>query len=233
MIRLLWILALAILFSNLAYSQESNIKEESKNYFVGGNIGFTSQKNPNFSSPIISVPGITPFIVFGNTSKRTNYNFSIYIGKNLTKNWSGAINMSYSSSLSITDNFSSVNGMPLEIENQVRGIDFGVFTRYTFATDNKLQFYLQPFLRYSLGNQDLLQDGLELSAQESNSINLGFSVGALYDINDKWRIILTSSAMTYRTGTWNVSGSDLDNNFSTFDTFINLSSLRFGGEYIF
>ena len=222
------LLSLLFLFCNLVMAQEEISFDR---YVVGGSMNFTVEKNSfptYFNWNIVGVNTIREDV------RNTIFSISPYLGKELNPNWILGIQSDYRiTSLKVED--VNVFNQPERV-TLIRSSDqigFGLFARYTFTPDKAFNFFLQPQVDYNLFSEEETQDSEVTQEETANFLQLGVGAGILYNINQRWRLLLRTAGIQYITGTWEDVDANTKRNFSSFNSSIRFSSIFFGLEMRF
>ena len=229
--KLLFITAFLFAFQ-LSYSQESEIN---RNYILGGSISYSNQTNGNSYNLFSNLVG-NP-IVINNLNLVKSYSVitNLYFGKMINKHWTLGINtnLSYLNNqyelTIISDNVISTRLRT----NSSRQISGGIFARYVFNPDQKVNFFVESSINYSNIFQTSILDNDETTKVNSkiNSLQCSIPVGIFYNINDRFRVMLRTSAINYTYGYYAQAESE-PKSFNNFNASINLSSFAVGFEIL-
>jgi len=267
------ILAISVIIFGInctAYTQE-NTEPKQLNYFVGGTANYshsTNDRTPN---------GVgTTFVLRTNITETiaTSYSFAPQIGRRISDHILTGIRFSYGKSKSeivsqVPLGQITVSPWPTNPDQELTPLLFAnmtsqrceanyygsIFLRYIVNPKNKLQFYAEPSLSYSVTNSDHL--GAIISNEridetiESKAGFLSIGMGLMYSISDRFRLVSRFGRITYEKGTSEVeikrtqievvdvtvmlapqlTLESID--FSSFTTDFKLSNIQFGVEYLF
>ncbi len=200
-------LTLLLLISISLSGQEES--SSSNNWVLGGSfsINYTGSGADDISS-----------------NNSNTYIFSPYVGKQLHPNWllGSRINLSFSDF-----SFEQETGGSLEdLGTDFRNLSLEFFSRYAFAPEKKLSFYLEPNVRYGYSKLTSISlnasGGLQNITDSANFFSIGIGAGFMYDINDKIRILA-------RIGDASFIGGRTD----SFNLGLDLSRISFGVEFKF
>jgi len=233
------------------------------NYFVGGAASFSTSTNDN-------TPDIVGTIIISNPSvddiKTTSYSFSPTMGRRISEHLSVGLRLRYAYTSVSTESTSMLQFIPsgppvVSRNNRIeRSYGAGIFARYSFNPQNKLQFYVEPMISYAKSTSDftgIISDRLTVEDIDNNSASLSAGVGLMYNVSDRFRLITRLGGLSYETGSIDTrtrtriadtnqdiftgsTGTMLfteDNmssrNFSTFATNFSIANIQFGAEYLF
>jgi hypothetical protein len=224
------ILLLLSIFSFInIYSQE---EERYNNYFLGGSFNFTSQDN---TYPI-SALGINSGIggIYSNSTENTrNIVFSIspYIGKQINAFWDMGLKLDYRlGNYKAYDQIDFLSQLPYDFERKSNQFGVGIFSRYNFNRDSKLNVYFQPYASYYLLNEEAFRNETATQKETASYIDIGVGIGLTYQLNEKFRVLANFGGLNYVTGSWEIEDTDTSKDFSSFNSTLRLSSLSFGLE---
>lgn len=219
---------LLILFILIFQGLNAQEEEITNKYVLGGTINFSTQNNAYPFSTFSVNSGIGGiFSSSSNDIKNANFAISPYIGKEINSHWVGGIQIDLRRAIFKFRNAQSSSG---EFERKSSQIGFGIFARYMFNPENKFVFFLQPSLEYNaLKEEEYFQSELD---QESKSkfIEARINLGVVYNINEKFRLILRAGGLFFVDGKWEEIDTDNEIEFSSFSANLNLSNIFFGFE---
>ena len=201
-------------------------------YVLGGSMGFNSQSN---TFPILILGNVSPIgTLFSNSTDdvtSSNFSFTPYFGKEINPNVLIGAQLHFGTG-SYDSKSTNIIGQPgaLNFERSNAELGFGIFTRYTFNPEQRLNFFLQPFVEYRTSREEVTLDGVLEREEKANFIQAGMSIGALYSINDRVRATLRAGVINYINGSWEIVDTDTDRSFSSFGANLNLANISFGVE---
>lgn len=228
-------LSLIAFFMSIFFSicaQETIVNNK---FIVGGSVNFLSQANTNplNINGFNQVGGI--FFYDTNDTKNTSFSISPYFGKELSEHWTLGLQLDYR-----YGNYTAFDIYFFNSNQEVKDLNrisnqFGVtiFSRYMLNPSHKLNFYIQPYLRYNTSNNTQRLDNDINFEQLTSSIRAGAGLGALYHLNNRWRLTLRNGGLYYENGKWEIKDIEQTENFSSFRMDLNLSNTFFGLEMTF
>lgn len=219
--------ALLILSSFNAFSQEEN-----NNIILGGALNFYHLKDSN--------PGPTSFISTpqGGSTLQTvsqtisnSFTISPYLGKEIKKSLIVGLQFDYGIR-NFTQNSLSFSGQSVSSSfgRNTNQVGVGVFTRHTIRPEKQFALFLQPRLRFNLEQEELLQNQIINREERSVSGEIGAGFGLIFNVNQKFRIIMRSAGIRYLRGQRRIIDTDFNEGFNLFDASFNLSTVFFGFE---
>ncbi|MFT5166169.1 MAG: opacity protein-like surface antigen [Saprospiraceae bacterium] len=228
LIKLVLILVMVSLFQIMNAQDESSANP----IVIGGSLNFLTQNNTYPFSSLTINSGIGG--IYSNSTNQTkNFTFSIspYIGKELNQNWLLGIELDYRiGNYKAEDTFVFGQLNTVDFERKSNQIGIGIIIRYILNPEDQFNFYLQPYVEYNILNEEESQDSNVTQEEKANYIELGIGGGILYNINDTWRATIRIGGLNYVNGSWEIVDTDTGNDFSSFGTNLNFSSIRFGIE---
>lgn len=231
--KLTLLLATAFLFQTINAQDDSF----SGQFVIGGSFNFLTQNNAYPTSALLISSGIGGIGSFysnsTNQTKNSIFSFSPYVAKELNENWLLGVLLDYRLGNYLAEDivfFSQPDRVDFERKSNQFGV--GVFARYVLNPSSQFNFYLQPFAEFNFLNEEETVDAEKWAEEKAKYFEGGVGAGVLYNINDRWRVILGLGGISYVNGNW--ESDDLENvvsnDFSSFSTNFNLSNLRFGVE---
>lgn len=227
-------LVILLCVAEITKAQEIDLQ---KSWITGGSIGFSTQVNNGPSS------GFNTLSTFsGNRDSHSTYfNFTPYVGKEISRHWTLGLQMQYIFDADKTDDAITIIPLPplgqildtVDLKRNENQFGIGFFGRYVFNPDNKFMVFLQPNASFTVRHQVNLQDDQENYRLETKAFGVGASVGVLYELNEMFRLTSRMGLVGYTAGNWKEPETGDENNFSNFSTNLNLSSLFFGFEFSF
>ncbi len=210
---------------------------QSNNLVAGGSVNFYVQQNLLPSSSVILNGGLNEiYSTSASNRKTTRLYLSPYFAKEVSTRWLLGLQLQYSFDRSTAEGIISNNLGQLDtfnLKQTENGYGVGLFGRYTFNPENRFQVYLQPAVNYSFVNEVNHRDEIVTGEAESYAFGIVTSLGVLYEISDQFSLTSRFGAIGYTTGQWTDKDSDESQNFNSFSTTLNLTSLYFGFEYRF
>jgi len=224
-----------ILFALLiTMCQATNAQEEttSSKFVLGGSMNFIVQNNTYPISTLSIGSGIGGIYSSNvNDVKNTRFSVTPYFGKEINPHLILGIQLDYQKgNYEAADAFTFSEPNPVDFERNSNQIGMGVFARYILNPDKKVNFYFQPYFEYNSLKEKELFDGSISQEEKATFIEMGVGLGVLYNINDKIRMTLRTGGLLFIDGKWEVLDSDIEKEFSSFSTNINLSTIFFGAE---
>jgi hypothetical protein len=213
-----------ILSISVFYSLHSqDVPSVGKSFILGGSVNFSSQKN---STPFQSLP----FLINGrDDSKYSYFSASPYFGKQINNHFVLGLSLDYSTNKSTFNNFDFGGNEYLTV-SKTNQIGFELFGRYVFYPDKTFNFYIQPYAGYSLQNSNSVSDTVENQEQKATYISAGIGIGMLYNINETWRLTLSSGGINYINGSWDATAFAPVEKFNRIYSGLSLSNISFGLE---
>ena len=229
------LICIGLLLSLNLESQEDNISGQ---FVIGGTFNLTAQTNAYPFSTISISSGLTGIGgIFSNTtndSKNQLILFTPYFGKELNAHFMIGLNLDFRTGRYETTTFPIVSQPDeIELERKSNQFGFGLFTRHMFNPQNDFKLFIQPYLLYQQLSEDEYWDGELAREEKANYFDLGLRVGALYQITDVFRITLQAAGINYINGNWEVIDTDIESDFNSINTSLDLASLLFGVELTF
>lgn len=220
-----------ILCLSLFHMMNAQETELDNRFIIGGSLNFTHQNN---SHPYSFTPnsGLGAFYSNNlNDSQNTSYVISPYIGKEITSNLHIGLKFGYRKGIYKVDDvliFGQID--PVDFERKSNHFNIGLFTRHNLNPNNRLSFYLQPYLGYTFGYEDRFQNSKLNQEETVNYFEVGVGLGALYNINDRIRATIKTGGIEYISGKWKIKNLDVEKKFSSYGLNLNLSTIFFGFE---
>lgn len=224
------ILTFILFIFNYSFAQEETTTDNK--FVLGGSISISTQNNYLPISSLGSVNSIGT-IYSNNTDdfSSSSLSFSPYLGKEINKNVIIGVQLNFRGTSSETKDVEQFGQTEtVDFERKTSRLGFGAFTRYIFNPEQKLNFFLQPYVLYNTSKQENYIDAVINYEEQANYINVGVSIGGLYAINDKIRATLRAGLINYVNGSWEVDNSGTKTNFNALSANLNLSSIAFGFE---
>lgn len=194
-------------------AQETNIKKRS--WVVGGGGSFSTNG------------------LFGdraNSNIQSRFNFSPYVGKELSKHWMIGAEFLFSNSKQIRSNIETTPGTFVASEANSRHLGAGLFARYTINPSDKLNFFVQPYANYARRTGTLIYDDVISHSTPFNTFETGVKAGLLYNINERFRLKMDIGGAHFRT---NKTASPNLNYQGEFRSNFGLSNIGIGIEMKF
>lgn len=218
-------------FNQSTDTDTDEIVAKKSKFFVGGSINYVSSEN---ISPSIFFNGSIPIsgnIIEGSTS--TSYSLNPTLGCQLNKHWILGFNFQLTKNKNEINN--DFNGRQ---EQEITGNSAGIYLRYIFNPEQKIQGYISPYyLRTNSENKFIIPDfQQEVFISEQSSNNFGINLGAQYSVRNWLRLTTQIGGFHYVTGTtknpnFNNFGTEIDFKSSGFN--FRGSSIFFGIEFMF
>lgn len=212
---------LLLLFVGVTYSQDSIEATIQQSNVIGGSFFLSSSKN---NTRAILTAGelvtITGSVISANNvtdTKYSSFNFSPYYGRRLSPNWLVGIIGGYERSSYKTLGFAqtsvdifnpvfSTDEQTLS-ETKTMGYDFGIFGRYYFNGQSKLQFFIEPRITwnsYDTEGFSLAIIDFESLTNENSSerrvIDIRLIPGLNYTISHRFNILISAGIFAYQVG---------------------------------
>lgn len=228
------ILLIVIILSciEITRAQENSLPNS---WIAGGGLSFTMQQND--APTVLSSSNGSFAFLYGSSaeeSKNTTFRFSPYIGKEVSPHWVFGLQARYGirrfRASDVLYNLSIGQSDTVDVKRNENHYGIGLFGRYVFNPDNQFVFYVQPGINYLVTDYVAFVDDIQDGKFESNSFDIGASIGALYELSESFRLTANLGVLEYSTGHWQDTETEEESNFSSFTTAINLSSLFFGFE---
>ncbi|HQX45438.1 MAG: hypothetical protein WAT21_04170 [Saprospiraceae bacterium] len=220
-----------IIIFQLATAQE--IKLENKK-LLGGLVNYFTQKNTypysnlSINSGLGGIYSNSP-----NDTKNTTFALTPYFGKEVKQSLIVGLQLDFRIGRYTADDivlFGQTN--PVNFERNSNQIGIGIFTRHILYPNNLLSFYIQPYFNYNLLNEEEVQNSNISQEEKVKYFEVGVGLGILYKLNSKIRATLRTGGLNYVNGKWEIKNTEKENNFSSFGTNINLSTIFFGFEIL-
>ncbi|MEM7572857.1 MAG: hypothetical protein AAF433_08150 [Bacteroidota bacterium] len=115
-------------------------------------------------------------------------------------------------------------------------LGIGLIARFLVNPDDRLLIFLQPELSYAYGKTEILPITSPGNASEffDREVSIGFSPGAKYQLDRRWRVTVGFGFWGYRLQDSKVDrDGEFENIRNSWSANLNMSSLRFGIEYLF
>lgn len=222
-----------ILFTQTLFAQEAT---QNHNYIAGGTMNFLYQKNAYPLSNIGISTGIGT--IYSNTLNDFNntvFGIQPYVGKVVSPKWTLGLKIDYTiqrykafdAVIIVGGSMSGVFDVS-QNSNQIGG---GLFARYTFNPQQRLNIYLQPAASYNFYNLKYGIDNELRTTEQTNYLLVNADVGLLYGITERLNVNLRLGALNFLTGRRKIEDMDVVNSFSSFNANFRLSNLSFGMEF--
>ena len=227
----IFISLLLLFLGQFCFAQEDS---DNKGFVIGGSLNFIAQNN-TYPSSLLGVSGTGGgIVVIGDSedeSRSTSFSFSPYAGKELNAHWMAGVSLRWRT---WKYEFEEVLIFPMPttrpVERNTNSIGFGLLARYTINPDRALNFFLQPQVSYVILNEKIERDGEIDEEEKANYFSLGANLGALYNINERWRVFAQLGGLSYINGSWEIEDSERGQDFNRFLTNFNLANIFFGLE---
>ena len=230
--KLMLILTIILSCSHKASAQESTNPNA---WIAGGGFSFNVQQNEaptvlyNFTGNLTFIYGSA-----SDDSRNINFRFAPYIGKEVSPHWVVGVQAECGLGRFKADDvvytvFPGQNDT-VDIKRNANEYGIGLFGRYMFNPDNQFVFYIQPGINYFFTNRVELLNDVEDDRIETSSFEVGASLGALYELSEKFRLTARLGGLGFVVGHWKNAENGDKNNFSNFSTSVNLSAIFFGFE---
>lgn len=221
---------LLILISFVFFFHTLHAQEETrKGFILGGSLSVLVQNNTSpagFSfSPIGGI-----FSPNSNNSRSKTLTLSPYFGFELRPGNILGFLLDFRTGTYTSDLLIVGEPSPVDFERNSDQFGFGVFYRYAFNPENRLNLFLQPHLEYNLFNEKEYFDADLASEEKANFIEAGLGTGALYALSDLFNATLRFGLINYVNGRWEIIGSGTERDFSSFTTSLSLSNISIGVE---
>jgi len=227
-----------LFLSNSLFSQNepTAINEDEKSSFIiGGTVNILVQNN---SYPL-SALGISSGIggiggIYSNSQddiKNILYSFNPYLGYDLSPTWTMGVQLNARfGKYEIKDVDSPGQPAVLDFTRNSSQYGMGLFARKLFLEDSKFNLFIQPGIAYNIMTEEEEYDSLSSSKEKSKFLSASIGFGALYNINNRFRLTARLGGLSYAIGRWEVEGTSIEKDFNTFQTNFNLASVFFGLE---
>ncbi|MBK9103216.1 MAG: hypothetical protein IPL92_01260 [Saprospiraceae bacterium] len=224
--------AVLLFFTHILSAQTS---DNAKDMVAGGYLSFNTQHN-TIPIPLFNIAGIPGFLYSSRDSELTDtyFNFTSYVGKEVSPHWLLGIQLVYAMErykAFDVETFGQTDTVDLRRNDNQYGL--GLFGRFMINPESKFIAFIQPNLNFSYVSGRDFRDETETGGQNTYSFSLGASGGVLYEISDHFRLTSRIGVLSFTAGHWEDTESDEGNNFTSFGTTLNFSSLSFGFEYKF
>lgn len=230
---------LLLLFCSLFLGAQE--EQSNRTLLVGGSLNFATQDNgyPLSSNRLIPF-GVGIYTGAAQNVQSTTFGISPYVGKQINERWILGLSMAYSYSKvngenrifqTIPEPGSPVTTVTSEYRRQGNDLGFGVFARYLINPVNQLKIYLAPNLSYNNSSTDYYDDGILDQEDRINYLFAGLGLGAMYDLNDRFRVLISTSGLSYVNGSVDYMGNTNESrDFSGVNVNLRTSSVSFGFE---
>lgn len=224
-----------VVFVSFAHLLTAQADADSKNLVAGGYLSFNTQHN-TIPIPLISIASIPGYIYSSRDSELTDtyFNFTSYIGKEVSPHWLLGTQLVYAMErykAFDVETFGQTDTVDIRRKDNQYGL--GLFGRFMINPESKFIAFIQPYLNFSYVSERDFIDEVQTGGQNTYSFSLGTSGGVLYEISDHFRLTSRIGVLGFTAGHWEDTESDEGNNFASFGTTLNFSSLSFGFEYKF
>ena len=204
-------------------------------WVLGGSVQFSFQNNSFPGSPGLLF-FTTPTIVGTSTTpaRNTSFGASPYLGRQLNDRALVGLRLEYQGRYYKAEDVvlsTIIDTIDFTRVNHQGGL--GLFMRWTFNPQNKVQVFIEPSLGYTAQVAELANDGVPFSREITQFGSLNASLGASYLLSQRWRLLIRSGSASLLVGQWHLDNSTERNNFTLFNTNLSLSSIRFGAELLF
>lgn len=225
------IFTMALLVSMFQFTNAQEAVSENK-MVLGGSFNFLVQNNAFPLSSFTINSGIGG--IYSNTtedSKNTTFAFTPYLAKELKPQLLVGFQLDYRVANYWADNTVLIGQPNLgRFERNSNQIGFGLFTRHMLNPEKSFIFFLQPYFDFNFLNEEVKRGDDLVQKEKANYLELGVGIGLLYNINDRIRAIVRTGGINYVRGNWKIEDTDVEKDFSSFGTSINLTSVFFGFE---
>ena len=207
-----------------AQFKEEPADSDDKRFFIGGSVNYNNSEN---RSSQILINGTVLLSNNNNSSETSTYIINPTIGFQLTKKWILGLD------LLLTNNKTDFDNGPVQSQES-SGTSVGVFVRYIFNPENKVQVYVSPYFRKTSLESTFIINSPDVSSEESNS--LGISIGAQYEIADWIRATTNVGGFNYSSGTsfrTNSNSVEEEVDFSSSGFNFRSASIFIGVEFLF
>ncbi|MEQ9262242.1 MAG: outer membrane beta-barrel protein [Owenweeksia sp.] len=208
------LLLAGVLFSALTIAQPL-----SNHLYLGGSIGFTSDKTT---------------ISQGNTSvelpKTTTYNLSPAIGYTLRDNILLGVRMGISGSK--TEDIDNGSGDKFTTRSNTAGAE--IFGRYYFPLSERFFFYPDLGIGFYSTKSEFESNGVTLEGDPSNTFRMGVTPGFAFYPTTHWGIELSAGFIGFSTTSSTNDGADpdIETTSGNFDFLLNMASVNIGISYL-
>ncbi len=213
-------------------AQEEQLKN---NYVLGGSLNFSIQNNnPPFPNIYSFSPSFFHTSSFSD-SKYTSVAINPYFGKEVNEKLILGVELGYRHSISNSQSYRYSPQFTDTLKNRLLANNYslGLFARYSFNTISPFSIYIIPHLNGAIHNEKGYSNSQLNNEYASYFFVVGAGFGITYDINKKFRAIMRSGGIQYVYGQIKDKETGEKQNYSSFGTNINLSSISFGLEYLF
>lgn len=216
-------------FPQFLLAQET---ESSRPWLLGGSFSFSSQ---NGAIPLSFLELPSGFGgIFSSSSddiKNSTFRVSPYLGRQMNNHWMAGIDLYYQiRQYRATDVISFPQQTTYDYKRNSKQYGISLFARYSFLPDSRFDFFLQPYAQYSFAREETFIDEVPDDEETANFIQLGSDIGVLYNLNDRWRVILRMGGLRYVTGKGKNNDTGEENDFSAFGVNMSLESVGIGAE---
>ncbi|MEM1215266.1 MAG: hypothetical protein AAGJ82_06255 [Bacteroidota bacterium] len=183
---------------------------------VGGGFNASISKNNYENTIFVNRP-----------STAVNVLVSPYFGKRIAKRFflAGQLETAYNTFALEANDFFPVD----EKETQL-SVSIGLFARCFFNVERRFNFFVQPAVTFTVPFQkDNIGDDLERQGEE---VLTSVGLGAIYRLNDNWRLFSTFNAVGFTTNTQRNSTGDIFNRQSILVFGDRLTDIVIGAEYL-
>ena len=223
------LIAFAVSILRAGNAQETEIENK---LILGGSINFITQKNL-YPLSSLSINFGTGGIYSNSTNdtKNTSLALTAYFGKEINPNLIAGLRLNYRiGRYKAEDIYLFGQSNPIELVRNSNQFGIGIFTRHIINPNNKLCFFIQPYIEYNLLNEEEIQNSNVTQKEIVNYFELGAGLGISYNINNKLRATLTTGGLNYVNGKWEIKDTDTKKYFSSLETNLNLTTIFFGLE---
>ncbi len=230
----LMLISLAVMVSLV----QLNAQEETVDtkYIIGGAFSYLHQTNNaiNANNFLIGVPNPNTGS-YDVESTYSVFSFSPYVGRVITSRWTLGLSLDLRfSKTAIEPAVPTV--LNIDFTTTTRQVGFGIFSRYHFNPSKRFQFFLQPYVQYYQTKQEGESNSVVGSKEEAKHLELGITPGILYQIQKHFRMTVRFGGIAYLNGSTELTRlgqNTLEQDFDSFTTNFNLSSLFLGAEWNF
>ncbi len=228
--KLVLALLLTMLFHGLC-AQEETFKRQ---FLLGGSIGFSQQDNLQpTTSTTTGLPGEPSgtFIISDFDDKLSRLVFA----PSLAIEYSPRLIVGAQASFGSLKHelYLETYGGTIQLTTKVEQYGVGFFSRHSLNPNQKVKFFLQPYVWWRFEEQEILREDVILSEPRLAYFDIGLGTGVYYDASKRVRISLASGGLQYVTGNAKEEDSADKEKFSSLVTSFDFSNLLLALELKF
>ncbi len=206
---------------------------------LGGGFNFHTSNNPPINLGGIVSNFVNAYFFTKARFEMTKFSISPYFGREITPNISLGIKLNYIDTKTEQKNvYIGIPQMPQPqfIYSEITSNEFGIgiFSRYTFNPESKVNLFIEPYFTYNkLNAKEDVGNNRIIWEVNTNHIHTGIDTGASYDISSIISATLKANIVDYVNGNREIlrlHGDNENTKFSHLLTATNLSNVYFGFE---